>query len=515
MKTSSLFFKQINKKPGSIFLILICFAMFQSSAAMAQNRVNLNLKPVAFDLNTVEKQLTEMMADWGETAFDVDDALVRHVSYFIKYYAVQNVDKSNNIIRRSEKYLYDIKKIFKKYSIAEDVAFALPFVESGFNPGALSNAGAFGMFQFLDTTAVHYGLKIGENGLDERTDYQKSAEACAKYLRDNRRVFGSTVLSLASYHHGTRMVTDVLLNCGDDPGRQFGPIFKNSLLGPFSREYVPQCLAASLIYRYLKQNRLVMLSVPGFESKTLLAQTPVKSLKKIIPTLYELNPDLEHAASIYPYASSNGYVLMTKIGYSSLTAEMIRTYPDWAKNPKPHPSGSTEVKGLPKTIHYVFQTHNDLSGIAAIFGTSVKALKFSNRFLVKQGVHPGDVIEIKGMAPTSLALDGKSTVCDTPRALVTQEDETLETFCKRVVKTIRADCSSSRWQMGANLTPALIYYWNYDVLGNIQPDTPLEGGMNLRIYSDYRWHKTAAGSQAPPATPEALDYRYNPSVPTG
>jgi hypothetical protein len=103
MKTSSLFFKQINKKPGSIFLILICFAMFQSSAAMAQNRVNLNLKPVAFDLNTVEKQLTEMMADWGETAFDVDDALVRHVSYFIKYYAVQNVDKSNNIIRRSEK----------------------------------------------------------------------------------------------------------------------------------------------------------------------------------------------------------------------------------------------------------------------------------------------------------------------------------------------------------------------------------------------------------------------------
>jgi hypothetical protein len=119
------------------------------------------------------------------------------------------------------------------------------------------------------------------------------------------------------------------------------------------------------------------------------------------------------------------------------------------------------------------------------------------------------------MAPTSLALDGKSTVCDTPRALVTQEDETLETFCKRVVKTIRADCSASPWQMGANLTPALIYYWNYDVLGNIQPDTPLEGGMNLRIYSDYRWHKTAAGSQAPPATPEALDYRYNPSVPTG
>lgn len=493
MKLSSLFFRNIDKKTGIVFLILILFAMFQSSPAMSENRVNLNFKPLTFDLNTVEKQLNEMMADWGETAFDVDDLLVRHVSYFIKYYTVQNVDKSNKIIRRSEKYLHYIKKIFKKYNIVEDVAFALPFVESGFNPGARSNAGALGMFQFLAGTAIHYGLKITDNGQDDRRDYKKSTVACAKYLRDNRRVFASTVLSLSSYHHGTKMVTDVLLNCGDDPGRTFGPIFKNSALGPFSREYVPQCLAAALIYRYLKQNRLVMLSVPGFESKSLRAETSVKFLKKKIQNLYKLNPDLQYATSIYPYAGSNGYVLLTKIAYPSLTAEMVRKYPDWAKNPELHPSSAgTKIKGLPKTIHYVVQTHNDLSGIAGIFGTSVKVLKFSNRFLVKQGLQPGDVIEIKGMAPTTRVLDGKSIVCDNPRALATQENETLETFCKRVVKTIRADCSLSPWQMGANLSPALIYYWNHDVLGSIQPDTPLEGGLSLRIYSDYRWHKTAA-----------------------
>ncbi|WP_245568988.1 transglycosylase SLT domain-containing protein [Desulfobacter curvatus] len=488
-------------------MVLIFCAMLQSSPVMAENRVNLNFKHVAFDLNTVEKQLTEMMADWDETAFEVDDELVRHVSYFIKYYTVQNVDKSNKMIRRSEKYLYDIKKAFRKYGIAEDVAFGLPFVESGFSPGAQSNAGALGMFQFLDTTAVHYGLKIGENGQDERRDYKKSAVACAKYLRDNRRVFASTVLSLASYHHGTKMVADVLLNCGDDPGRTFEPIFQNSLLGPFSREYIPQCLAAALIYRYLKQNRLVMLSVPGFEFKTLRSPMSVKALKKKVPSLYKLNPDLQHATSIYPYAGSNGYMLLTKIGYSSLTAEMIRKYPDWAKNPEPHLSGGTKIKGLPQTIRYVVQTHNDLPGIAAVFGTSVKALKFSNRFVVKQGVHPGDVIEIKGMAPTTRVLDGNSNVCETPRALATQENETLKTFCKRVIKTIRADCSLCPWQMGADLSPALIYYWNHDVLGSIQPDTPLEGGLSLRIYSDYLWHKTAAGSQVSPVKSETLGYR--------
>nr|WP_319393742.1 transglycosylase SLT domain-containing protein [uncultured Desulfobacter sp.] len=484
-------------KDIAISVVLIVLAMLQSSTAVAQNHVNVNLKPVAFDLYTVEKELTQMMADWGETAFEVDDVLARHVSYFIKYYAVAHVDKSNKIIRRSEKYLRYIKKRFKKHGIAEDVAFALPFVESGFNPGAQSNAGAVGMFQFLGGTAMHYGLKVSETGLDERTDYKKSADACARYLRDNRRVFASTVLSIASYHHGTKMVADVLLNCGDDPARKFGSIFQSSFLGPFSREYIPQCLAAALIYRYLRQNKLIMLPVPEFESQTLRAGTSVKALKKKMPELYKLNPDLLHAKSIYPYASSNGYVLLTKIETPALTAKLVRQYPEWAKSPKLPPDGNTKIKGLPQTIQYVVQTHNDLSGIAEIFGTSEKALKFTNRFIVKQGLHPGDVIEIKGMAPTTRVLDAESIVGGNPGAFATREDETLEGFCNRVVKTVRADCTSCPWQMGANLTPALIYYWNHDVLGSIQSDTPLEGGLNLKIYTDYRWHKTPVDGQAP------------------
>ncbi|MCG8550227.1 MAG: transglycosylase SLT domain-containing protein, partial [Desulfobacterales bacterium] len=378
-----------------------------------------------------------------------------------------------------------IKQVFKKYGIAQDVAFALPFVESGFNPNARSNAGALGMFQFLDTTATHYGLKIMGNRPDERRDYKKAADACARYLRDNRRVFASTVLSLASYHHGTKTVADVLLNSGDDPARTFGPIFKSRFLGPYSREYIPQCLAAALIYRYLWANRLVMLPVPGGESRRIRAGTSIKSLRKKIPNLYKLNPDLLHAKSIYPYAGSNGYLLLTKIGPPALTAKMVKTYPEWAKNPKPLPSGTTKIKGLPKTIHYVVQTHNDLSGIAGVFGTSRKALKFSNRFIVKQGLHPGDVIEIKGMAPTTRALDANSILSGKHRALATRKGETLERFCRRVIKEIRGDCISCPWQMGENLTPALIYYWNHDVLGSVQPDTPLEGGLNLKIYSDY------------------------------
>lgn len=493
MKSFPFFFRNSNIKLVPVLLILISISLLWISPALSEINLQPRFQPTAFDLNSVENELGNMLEAWKEPAFQIDDVLVRHVSYFIKYYTVANVEKSNIIIQRSEKYLYYIKYIFRKYKIPEEIAFALPFVESGFNSGAKSNAGAVGMFQFIAGTAACYGLKIDGNGRDDRRDFKKASLACAKYLANNRRVFASNVLSLASYHHGTKTVTDVLLTYGDEPGRKFGPIFKNKTLGPFSREYIPQCLAAALIYRYLKKNHLKALVVPKFDAKIFGSKTSVKSISKKFPHRYKLNPDIQLTKSIYPYVSSNGYVLLTQLEYPALSAEMVRSYPDWAQNPVPQKSGGTKIPGLPKTIHYLVQTHNNVSGIAAIFGVSLKALRFNNRFLVKQGLHAGDLLEIKGMAPTTQIIDGKSTVCDQPLVIRTLEKETLDTLCKRVVKTIRSTCTNCKYKMGSDVTPALIYYWNQDVIGYIQPDTLLEENLNLIIYSDYRWHKTAAG----------------------
>ncbi len=498
MRPAPSFFPDRGLKRTVIGLILSLALVFQISPAEPKTSPPLKVPPPAFGLAAVKQELKNLLKDWKEVEFHVDDVLIRHVSYYIKYYAVEDVDRSNKAIRRSEEYLHHIICLFKKYGLPEDAAFALPFVESSFNPGARSGAGAVGMFQFLESTARDYGLKINNNGDDERADVQKAAEACAKYLRNNRRVFASTILSLAGYHHGTKLVTDVLLSYGNEPQRTFGPIFRNKKLGPFSREYIPQCLAAALIYRHLKQNKLKELQVPRFESRTLVAKTKVTVLHNEIPGLSDLNPDLGHATSTYDYASTNGYVLLTKLNYPPPGAEIIRTLPPWAQNPEPVPSGSTKVKGLPKTIHYIAQTHNDLPGIAAVFGTSVKALRFNNRYLAKRRLRPKDIIEIKGMAPTTQAINGKNKAGSAPLSIKTLENETLETFCIRAVRTIRLAWPESPWEMGTDLTPELIYYWNHDALGNIQPDTPLEENLSLAIYSDYRWYKSERGGRFAP-----------------
>lgn len=479
----------MNLKRITALLILIFIAEFGCGPSIPKTVLAADVDPLAFDLDTVEKDLNVLLTDWGETAFHIDDVLTRHVSYFLKYYAVQDVERSNRAIRRSDKYLHYIKNVFGDYDIPEEIAFALPFVESGFNSDAVSNADAVGMFQFIADTAKRYGLEVDDQ-TDDRRDFKKAAVACAKYLRDNRRVFVSTVLSLGSYHHGTKNVTDVLLTYGDEPERRFGPIFRNKLLGPFSREYIPQCLAAALIYRYLNRYSLMGLPVPEVASITLGDEVSVESLEKRIPRLHQLNPDLQGAESTYSYASTNGYVLLTELEYLVSPSEMVRTFPDWAKNPAVAPSGDIKVKGLPKTIHYVFQEHNELPVIAAIFGTSVRALEFGNHFLRKRSIRAGDVIEIRGMAPTTQVVDGKNLVCGKSLDLKTREDETLKTFCERAAQTIRAACAGSSWEMGTDLSPELIYYWNFDLLGYIQPDTPLDENMALKMYSDYLWHKS-------------------------
>lgn len=488
MKLTNCFYSGTGSKYVAVIFMLVCTMVFQPDPAEPAVGSALRLCPIAFDLNTVEKQLKQLVKDWGEVNFQVDDVLVRHVSYYIKYYAVQDVERSNQAILRSETYLPFIKYIFRKYKIHEDVAFALPFVESRFNPGVKSFAGAVGMFQFMGPTAIHYGLKVGDNGRDERKEYKKAAKACARYLSDNRRVFVSMILSMASYHHGTRTVTDVLLNCGEGHVRKFGPIFRNKRLGPFSKEYLPACLAAALIYRYLKQNKLTKLAVSEFKTRTLGSRTSVKALKKQAPDLFEMNPDLLHAKFSYPYVGTNGYVLLSKINHASAVAR-IKKYPDWAQNPAPAVSGGSRIDGVPRIIHYTAQSYNDLAGIAAIFGTSVKALKFINSYSMKRHLLPGDVVEIRGMAPSTQILDGKSTVCGQSLEIKTLKNETLQTFCKRVRRTIGSACTKYRWQMGEGLSPALIYYWNHDFLGEIQPDTPMEEGLNLKVYSDYRWEK--------------------------
>ena len=91
----------------------------------------------------------------------------------------------------------------------------LPFIESGYNPGAASRARAVGMWQFMEGTARELGMEVSAL-LDQRRDPVLSTGAAISFLAELRSEFGSWFLALAAYNGGPNRVRRILRTHGAD-----------------------------------------------------------------------------------------------------------------------------------------------------------------------------------------------------------------------------------------------------------------------------------------------------------
>ena len=145
---------------------------------------------------------------------------------------------------RAGRYLGMIRDVLRRNGLPEDLAFTA-MIESGFNPLAVSRAGAKGLWQFMAATARRYGLRV-DQWVDERLDPEKATGAAAAYLRDLHGIFGSWTLAQAAYNAGEMKVVRALRQTG---ARDFWPLVGTALLQRETKEFVPQIQAAVLIGR--------------------------------------------------------------------------------------------------------------------------------------------------------------------------------------------------------------------------------------------------------------------------
>ncbi len=143
---------------------------------------------------------------------------------------------------RSSKYLYHIVEELERRNMPTELAL-LPFIESAFNPQAVSSAKAAGMWQFMPATGKYFSLK--QNVFrDDRRDVLASTRAALDYLKKLHGMFGDWHLALAAYNWGEGSVGRAIAK----NQREGLPTDYNSLSMPNeTRNYVPKLLAVKNI----------------------------------------------------------------------------------------------------------------------------------------------------------------------------------------------------------------------------------------------------------------------------
>lgn len=208
----------------------------------------------------------------------------------------QSEDKRGVIERwlhKSGRYLGMIRDVFRQKRLPEDLAYTA-MIESGFNPLAVSRAGAKGLWQFTGSTGRRYGLKI-DRWVDERLDPLKSSLAAADHLKDLFTQFGSWFLAQAAYNAGEVRVARAMQSSGSD---DFWTIARGRLLREETKRFVPAIQAATLIAR--EPERYGFDVAPALPQPFEVAVVPfslelgvIAAMGEIPPqALRELNPEL-------------------------------------------------------------------------------------------------------------------------------------------------------------------------------------------------------------------------------
>ena len=127
---------------------------------------------------------------------DLDTDLVRNRE---QWYATRP-DYVQRMTERGGRYLFHIVEELERRGMPTELAL-LPFIESAFNPQAISSARASGMWQFMAATGKDFSLK--QNIFrDDRRDVLQSTRAALDYLQRLYAMFGDWHLALAAYNWG-------------------------------------------------------------------------------------------------------------------------------------------------------------------------------------------------------------------------------------------------------------------------------------------------------------------------
>lgn len=366
--------------------------------------------------------------------------------------------------KRSERYLHYVVEQLDAREMPLELAL-LPFVESGYNPMALSRSQAAGIWQFIPSTGEVFSLRQ-DSWYDGRRDITASTQAALDYLSKLNQMFdGDWLLAMAAYNCGEGCVGRAI-----EANRARGlPTDYWSLdLPNETMNYVPKLLALSQIIERPELHGTVLPELadsPYFAAVTIERQLDLHKAAELadIPAedFIKLNPAFKQRVT-----APGAYQLLVPI-------DRLEQF-------------STALAELPEDEHVSYQRYHvragdNLSQIASRHNIGVSALREVNQ-LEGNLLRVGQVLMLPHSAQAPAATyKPRPTVATTSRYEVRSGDNLWEIARKHGISV------ASLKQQNLLKTPAL------------------KVGQTLTIPG-----QTAASGAANPASSKPIIYTVKP-----
>ncbi|MDT8376278.1 MAG: LysM peptidoglycan-binding domain-containing protein [Mariprofundaceae bacterium] len=308
---------------------------------------------------------------------------------------------------------------------------AIPVIESGYNPYALSHAGAMGLWQLMPRTAKGLGVS-SSGGLNGRRNVEISTQAAADYLISMRERFGHWPLAFAAYHLGPTAVARRLKHSPWRPEDGLNSMPVPSVTRAYVRHVIgfaallhmksiefPEPFPTTVLELLPPVDLKMLASVSGLDRETLFLFNPGLDHSQYLKDEVALHIPREHEAIVVQKLEEVGpeYVNATIQSGDSLwtlarrhhtsVTHLRRLNPELGNllsigkqlkvpanqlaraNPLPNP-----LLSQGRRIRYKVRSGDSLWVIAQRFGTTARDIARSNQISQDKLIRPGDTLWI-------------------------------------------------------------------------------------------------------------------------
>ncbi|WP_370681855.1 transglycosylase SLT domain-containing protein [Comamonas sp. GB3 AK4-5] len=374
-------------------------------------------------------------------------------------------DYIQRMTERSSKYLFHIVEELERRDMPTELAL-LPYIESAFNPQAVSSAKAAGMWQFMPATGTYFDLK--QNAFrDDRRDVLASTRAALDYLQKLHGMFGDWHLALAAYNWGEGSVGRAIKR---NQALGLGTSYAELNMPAETRNYVPKLQAVKNIIarpETFSTELPLIENHPYFQAVDLNRDIDIALAAKLADVREEdfraLNPSLHKPVIL---AAGTPQILLpwdnANIFRRNLDAYDKGQFASWT------------VWVLPRTM--------STADAAQRVGMSEYDLRNVNNIPPRMLIKSGSAL----MVPRTSAMDAdvSGQVADTARIAFAPEVVTR----RSTVKARKGDTIISLARR-YNISSSEVVSWN-----DLRANTALRAGQSLVVYLPVRMSAAAAPS---------------------